>query len=297
MTRERDGSDLILVVDEEPAGLLALQEMLQGSGHVMVTALTGAAARQIVEKRGEEIQAIVLELALPDMSGFELLQWIKAEPSVCQVEVIVQSSRLEAQNVRKALDLGAYFYLSRPFQPAQVRAIVKAAVSACRLRRSLARHVEDIEDALGLLTRGTFHLRSPREAELLSAHLGSAVGDSAKGAALFELLINAVEHGNLEISYDEKSRLLAEGRLSEEIKRRLKRPEYASRRVEIRVEQSPRGFEVLIRDEGRGFTPESYFTVDESRLFDSHGRGILFANAALDLEYLGRGNEVRVTIN
>jgi DNA-binding response OmpR family regulator len=297
MRGDQDGSDLILVVDEEPAGLLALQEMLQGRGYVVVTALTGAAARQIVEKRGPEIQAVVLELALPDVSGFELLQWIKAEPSVCQVEVIVQSTRLDTQNVRKALDLGAYFYLSRPFQPPQVRAIVKAAVSACRLRRSLAQQIDDVEDAFGLLTRGTFHLRSPREAELLSAHLGSAVGDSAKGAALFELLINAVEHGNLEISYSDKSRLLAEGRLAEEIRRRLERPEYASRRVEIHVEQGPRGFEVLIRDEGPGFTPERYFTVDESRLFDSHGRGIVFANAALDLEYLGRGNEVRVTIN
>ena len=62
------------------------------------------------------------------------------------------------------------------------------------------------------------------------------------------------------------------------------------------MERKPRGFEVLIRDEGPGFSPERYFTVEESRLFDAHGRGILFANAALELEYLGRGNEVRVTI-
>ena len=296
MASDEDGG-MVLVIDEEPAGLLALQEMLRESGFLMLTALTGAAAKQILEHRAGEVEAIVLELALPDMDGFELLRWMKAQASLAHVEVIVQSTRLRSESVRKALECGAYFYLSRPFHSAQVRAIVKAAVEASRLRRSLEQKADEVEDAFGLLTRGTFHLRSPREAELLSVHLGSAVGDSAKGSALLELMINAVEHGNLEISYDDKSRLMAEGTLADEIERRLDLPEYASRQVEVEIEQKPSGFEVLIRDEGPGFSPERFFEVEESRLFDSHGRGILFANAALELEYLGRGNEVRVTVN
>ncbi len=297
MEDDRVRDAMVLVVDEEPAGLLALQEMLQDNDYLMMTALTGSAARRILEQRPREIQAIVLEMALPDMDGFALLQWIKSQPSLSDVEVIVQSTRLRATQLQKALEFGAYFYLSRPLQASEVRAIVKAAVSACQLRRSLERKVDEIEDAFGLLARGTFYLRSLREAELLSAHLGSAVGDPAKGAALLELLINAVEHGNLEISYDDKSRLMAEGTLATEIQRRLEEPEYASRRVEVKVSQKAPGFEVLIRDEGQGFTPDQYFAVEESRLFDSHGRGILFAKSALEVEYLGQGNEVRVTIN
>lgn len=288
---------LVLVVDEEPTGLQALQETLQEGGFSMLTALTGTAARALVAEREREIEAVVLELALPDMDGFDLLRWMKDQPSLACAEVVVQSSRLRSDSVRKALDCGAYFYLSRPFQASQVQAIVRAAVEACRLRRSLEQKVDEVEDAFGLLSRGIFHLRSLREAELLSAHLGSAVGDPAKGAALLELLINAVEHGNLEISYEDKSRLMADGRLADEIERRLDLPEYASRQVEVQVEQRASGFQVLIRDEGPGFEPDRYFTVEESRLFDSHGRGILFANAALELEYLGRGNEVRVVIN
>jgi DNA-binding response OmpR family regulator len=296
MGSDGDGG-MVLVIDEEPAGLLTLQEMLRESGFLMLTALTGAAAKQILEQRPGEVEAIVLELALPDMDGFELLRWMKAQASLAHVEVIVQSTRLRSESVQKALECGAYFYLSRPFQSAQVRAIVKAAVGASRLRRSLEQKADAVEDAFGLLTRGTFHLRTPREAELLSAHLGSAVGDPAKGSALLELMINAVEHGNLEISYDDKSRLMAEGTLADEIERRLDLPEYASRQVQVEIEQKPSGFEVQIRDEGPGFSPERFFEVEESRLFDSHGRGILFANAALELEYLGRGNEVRVSVS
>lgn len=296
MGSDGDGG-MVLVIDEEPVGLLALQKMLQESGFLMLTALTGVAAKQILEHRAGEVEAIVLELALPDMDGFELLRWMKAQASLTHVEVIAQSTRLRSDTIGKALECGAYFYLSRPFQSAQVQAIVKAAVGASRLRRSLEQKADEVEDAFGLLTRGTFHLRSLREAELLSAHLGSAVGDPAKGSALLELMINAVEHGNLEISYDDKSRLMAEGTLADEIERRLDLPEYASRQVQVEIEQKPSGFEVLIRDEGPGFSPERFFEVEESRLFDSHGRGILFANAALQLEYLGRGNEVRATVS
>lgn len=297
MEDDQANDAMVLVVDEEPAGLLALQEMLQESGYLMMTALTGSAAKRILDQRPGEIQAIVLEMALPDMDGFALLRWIKSQPALSDVEVIVQSTRLGVARLQKALEFGAYFYLSRPLQASEVRAIVKAAVSACQLRRSLEKKVDEIEDAFGLLARGTFRLRSLREAELLSAHLGSAVGDPAKGAALLELLINAVEHGNLEITYEDKSRLMAEGTLAAEIQRRLEEPEYASRRVEVNVAQTGSGFEVLIRDEGPGFTPDRYFTVEESRLFDAHGRGILFARSALGVEYLGCGNEVRVTIN
>ena len=296
MGSDGDGG-MVLVIDEEPVGLLALQKMLQESGFLMLTALTGVAAKQILEHRAGEVEAIVLELALPDMDGFELLRWMKAQASLTHVEVIAQSTRLRSDTIGKALECGAYFYLSRPFQSAQVQAIVKAAVGASPLRRSLEQKADEVEDAIGLLTRGTFHLRSLREAELLSAHLGSAVGDPAKGSALLELMINAVEHGNLEISYDDKSRLMAEGTLADEIERRLDLPEYASRQVQVEIEQKPSGFEVLIRDEGPGFSPERFFEVEESRLFDSHGRGILFANAALQLEYLGRGNEVRATVS
>ena len=133
MGNDRVRDAMVLVVDEEPAGLLALQEMLQDNDHLMMTALTGSAARRILEQRPREIQAIVLEMALPDMDGFALLQWIKSQPSLSDVEVILQSTRLRAAQLQKALDFGAYFYLSRPLQASEVRAIVKAAVAACQL--------------------------------------------------------------------------------------------------------------------------------------------------------------------
>jgi hypothetical protein len=53
---------------------------------------------------------------------------------------------------------------------------------------------------------------------------------------------------------------------------------------------------VLIEDEGPGFDYSRYVTLDESRVFDNHGRGIALAGSVLDLQFLGRGNKVLITI-
>ena len=70
---------------------------------------------------------------------------------------------------------------------------------------------------------------------------------------LSELLINAVEHGNLGIRFDEKSRLREEGRWEEEVVHRLSMPEYADRRGRLTVTAAADAFIFEIEDEGEGF--------------------------------------------
>ncbi len=108
--------------------------------------------------------------------------------------------------------------------------------------------------------------------------------------------MNAVEHGNLGITYDEKGRLLEEGKLADECQKRLTLPEYRDRRVEVRLSRGRGSIKITIRDEGEGFDFEKYKTIDEERLFHSHGRGVLMASATLDLEYVAPGNKVAIRL-
>ena len=70
---------------------------------------------------------------------------------------------------------------------------------------------------------------------------------------LFELLINAIEHGNLGLSHEEKAALLAHGQLDEERERRLALPEYAARYVTTTFRRYPDRIEIEIEDQGDGF--------------------------------------------
>jgi anti-sigma regulatory factor (Ser/Thr protein kinase) len=111
-----------------------------------------------------------------------------------------------------------------------------------------------------------------------------------------ELITNAIEHGNLGITYDEKTEFVAKGTWSAEVDRRLALPQHQKKMVSLTFSKSAHGVTVLIEDEGPGFDYSRYVRFDESRAFDNHGRGIAIAGSLLDLQFLGRGNRVLVTI-
>jgi len=114
-----------------------------------------------------------------------------------------------------------------------------------------------------------------------------------------ELITNAVEHGNLGISYAEKTALCAAGRWEEEIRRRVALPENADKAVEVRFEHHSGESHIWIRDAGAGFNWPAYVSIDASRTEDPHGRGIALARTvSFDwLEYLGNGSEVHAVIH
>ncbi|MDR1995114.1 ATP-binding protein [Azonexus sp.] len=115
---------------------------------------------------------------------------------------------------------------------------------------------------------------------------------------LSELMLNAVEHGNLAIGYQEKSQLIKFGRLQQEVASRLDDPRFAARRVEIEVRRVADELSFLIRDQGVGFDWHGYLEMRPERAFDTHGRGIAMSRmVSFDrLEYRGCGNEVEAVI-
>jgi anti-sigma regulatory factor (Ser/Thr protein kinase) len=97
---------------------------------------------------------------------------------------------------------------------------------------------------------------------------------------ILELTLNAIEHGNLNIGYKEKSRLIEEERLDSEIERRLSDPLYSSREATAQFVRRPDTLSLHISDQGKGFEWRKYLNFDPERAFDTHGRGIAMANKA-----------------
>ncbi|MBN2158927.1 MAG: response regulator [Spirochaetes bacterium] len=114
--------------------------------------------------------------------------------------------------------------------------------------------------------------------------------------ALVEMIINAIEHGNLEITFAEKSRALEAGNYFEFVTERQGRPEYRGRTV--RIESSIRGDEAryTITDSGAGFDHRNFFAremADINAGFTPHGRGILMSKKIFDdVSYNDSGNSV-----
>lgn len=117
--------------------------------------------------------------------------------------------------------------------------------------------------------------------------------------ALMELLVNAIEHGNCRISYEEKSAHLGSGGDPMElIRHKNEDPAIAARKVHLRYRVTPEVTVVTIRDEGEGFDWRRYsVVVGEEGLLESHGRGIVMARHYVsDIAYNDSGNEVTMRL-
>ena len=113
-----------------------------------------------------------------------------------------------------------------------------------------------------------------------------------------ELFINAVEHGNLGITYEEKGELVNNAQLLSEIARRQALEENRDKLVEVSFERQTDLLVFTIRDQGQGFDWSRFLDFDPERVFDPNGRGIAMARSiSFDtLEYQGNGNIVVVTV-
>ena len=115
---------------------------------------------------------------------------------------------------------------------------------------------------------------------------------------LREILINAIEHGNLAITFEEKSEELSTGNYSEFIALRQSDPRYRERTVTVDYNLDSSGVIYRIQDQGSGFdhaTLGKKLSISESEELPLHGRGIMITRNAFDLvEYNEKGNEVRL---
>lgn len=194
-----------------------------------------------------------------------------------------------------------YFFhiLAMPLHGKILPHTIEAAQSDFRRYQALMKEVSSRTSAIGLINSGKFTLQSLKEAEALTTMLSLACPEpSAVALGLSELLVNAIEHGNLNITYQEKSKLLETGNWNAEIERRLKDERYKDRLVEILFQRVENQIEITITDQGNGFDWNKYLTDDADKGSDMHGRGIAVAAAIgfSNLSYNDKGNQVTATI-
>lgn len=289
----------ILIVDDEPLNLMVLEDFLEEAGYEVIQAGSGNEAWDMLSASHEEYDAILLDRMMPGLEGIEVLQRIKSREDMKKLPVIMQTARSSEQDILEGLEAGAYYYLTKPFEKRQLLAIVHSAVQDYEEYRQLKLEAEQVKSHLNLLDYGQFSFRTLDEARVLAPLLASA---SCKPEVvvfgLSELFANAVEHGNLGISYAEKSQLNEIGKWGEEVLRRLSLPEFSEKQVKVTFSRSEKEIVFEIEDQGKGFDWQEYMDLNVHRAFDTHGRGIAMANMLSfdSLEYQGIGNRVKATV-
>ena len=108
----------VLVVDDEPEIVALVAYHLGNAGYRLATASTGQDALEAA--RRERYSLIVLDLMLPGMSGFDVLEALRSDEQTRNVAVLMLTARREEQDRIRGLSLGADDYLTKPFSPAEL---------------------------------------------------------------------------------------------------------------------------------------------------------------------------------
>jgi len=288
---------VLLVEDDEIISLL-IEDALTEVGHQVVTQKDGQAAWDQLQSGDSAFDVILTDRNMPRMDGMALLRKLKSASHLRDIPVIMETAETAAESIQEGIDQGAHYYLTKPFKPEVLVAIVNAAIEQYRDHRQLKETALRAERPFACLHQGSFRFSSLDEGRMLANFFAQAAPEPEKRViGLQELLINAVEHGNLGLSYQDKTELLMEGRWQEEVERRLGLPAYRERFVEVLFERLPQAIRFTIRDQGEGFDWRKYLDFDPARIFDPHGRGIAMARmmSFSALEYQGNGNTVLAT--
>lgn len=151
---------------------------------------------------------------------------------------------------------------------------------------------------LGRMISSHFQIRTMEEAEKLATMLSGQYPEPKRvSTGVWELISNAIEHGNLGIDFEQKADFLQGGIYMEEIARRLRSEPYSRRLADVEFRRTRTTIRIRVSDQGEGFDFEKYF--DDSRpLLGPNGRGIFIARKfSFDkVVYRGCGNVVDAII-
>ncbi len=285
----------ILLAGADPARTADVGRMLEEAGHTVVITGSGGDVLGHLKHAPLRFDAVIMPREAPGIDGLDVLNKIRSHPVLKFVPVVLESPDQDDRALMEGLRAGAHYYLRSLLDRDLLLTVAHTAVGDHLNYREMQRTIEHCEGRLTVMQAGHFQFRTLDEAQLLGKLLASAYPDAdVVVVGLTELLVNAVEHGNLEIGYALKSRLLEEGTWREEIERRLATVPYRDRRVDVTFQRQPGEIRLSIRDQGPGFDWQSYLEIRPERVLDTHGRGIAIARQVSfdEVEYRDDGNEV-----
>lgn len=125
--------DRILVVDDDRDIVRLVRSYLEKAGYQILTAYDGDTALKIL--KAEKPQLLILDLMLPDKDGWDVVRLVRSDPQIAATPIIMLTARVEDTDKIVGLEIGADDYITKPFNPREVVARVRALLRRTQLQQ------------------------------------------------------------------------------------------------------------------------------------------------------------------
>jgi CheY-like chemotaxis protein len=283
----------VLVVDDSAVDRMRVEKLLAKEGLSVLSAVGGRQALEILRREPPDL--VLTDMQMPEMDGLQLVEEIRS--NFPAVPVILMTAHGSEEIAVAALQRGAASYVPKrnlasdlPETIANLLDVAKAGRNQQQLLRSLI-HTEShfiLDNDAALIPSLIGHL----ENNLKRMQLCDENGLIRVAVALREALVNAIQHGNLEIGSELREK--DDKRYYALIEERRQQEPYQDRRVHVYAKESHREAVYVIRDEGHGFDPSTLpDPTDPSNLDKISGRGLLLIRTFMDeVHHNQLGNEI-----
>jgi len=286
----------VLIVEDDLASLSFLEMILKKEGFDYRTAENGADGFEVFKEYLPDI--VLTDVNMDLMTGLELLEKVKKEKP--DTIVILLTAYTSEENVMVAMKYGANNYFKKPV-------LKNTFLSVLRKYANIVQTQNYDKEISSFQTRHNFNMQFPSSIDIIPSIVNFLLKETNGilsqekqldvRLGLSELLLNAVEHGNLEITFDEKDHAIQNDTLQDLYLERLSNPALSQRKVDVSYTMNMDSCEWVITDQGSGFDAKALpDPVAEDGLLRMHGRGIFICKFQFDtMEYIGCGNQVKVS--
>lgn len=119
----------ILVVDDEPDILNLTKKFLELGDFNTITCSNGKEAMKIIKDKGDDIALVLLDIMMPGMSGYQVLELIKTDDELKDIVVVLFTVKSFNEDIQKGKRLGADYYITKPFSGKELLKKIKEILS------------------------------------------------------------------------------------------------------------------------------------------------------------------------
>lgn len=288
----------VMLIDDDPAVLGIVGEALKHYGMKVHSYLEANSAMVYLEAQDSpQFDLVISDIHMAGMNGFDVINRIKSiKPDL---PVVLMTGQASLEYAIRAMRMGAADLFQKPltlrelvnsvFHLVETHRDIRMAVSSFRGLVSECVHFRFRSNELDIagLVR---HLKD----RLLGLGFATSTNVDVIAMAYHEALVNALEHGNLELDSSHKDDLLSgKNAFESQYRERLLNPKYISRCIDVKVDITPERFQLEITDEGPGFDAESIKHITDSASRKSFGRGLSMIHMVMDeVTHNAKGNQI-----
>ena len=293
----------VLLIDDDVAVLGMVGDALTHFGMKVHPFSEGQRALRLLEDPDSpQFDLVISDINMEGMDGFDVINRVKAtNPSL---PVVLMTGQASLEYAIRAMRMGAANLFQKPLT---IRELVNSVFHLVDLHREMRMAEAGLRGMVE--ERRTFNARAEElDIPSLVSHLtdrlvpmgfAKPTNVDVLGMAFHEALVNALEHGCLELDSKLKGDLFADqDAYAAQLRSRLADPKYAQRAIQVETVLTTDSFVITIKDEGPGFDTSLVSTVTDVDLNKQCGRGLPLILLVMDqVEHSAKGNEIKLVLN